>query len=59
MDLDALQFELLSALGRGRTLAQALAASARLHRGPQAALQLRIQAACASFMAEGLFQAVR
>jgi len=59
MDLDALQFELLSALGRGRTLAQALAASARLHRGPQAALQRRIQAACASFMAEGLFQAVR
>jgi hypothetical protein len=59
MDLDALQFELLSALCRGRTLAQALAAAARLHRGPQAALQRRIQAACASFMAEGLFQAVR
>ena len=59
MDLDALQFELLSALCRGRTLAQALAAAARLHRGSQAALQRRIQSACASFMAEGLFQALR
>jgi hypothetical protein len=59
MDLDRLQFELLSALCRGRTLAQALAAAARLQRGSQADLQRRIQAACASFMAEGLFQAVR
>jgi len=59
MDLDRLQFELLTALCRGRTLAQALASAARVHRGPQALLQRRIQAACASFMAEGLFQAVR
>jgi len=59
MDLDALQFELLSALCRGRTLAQALGSAARLQRGSQADLQRRIQAACASFMAEGLFQAVR
>jgi len=59
MDLDPLQFQLLSALCRGRTLAQALGAAARLQRGSQADLQRRIQAACASFMAEGLFQAVR
>jgi len=59
MDLDALQFELLAALCRGRTLAQALAAAARKHRGSPADLAQRIQSACASFVAEGLFRAVR
>ncbi len=59
MDLDRLQFELLAALCRGRTLAQALAGAARAHRGSQAALLQRIQSACASFVAEGLFRSVR
>jgi len=59
MDLDRLQFVLLSNLCRGRTLVQALGSAARLQRGSQKDLQRRIQAACASFVAEGLFQAVR
>jgi hypothetical protein len=59
MDLDRLQFELLSALCRGRTLSQALAAAARGHRGSQAELAQRVQAACASFVSEGFFSAVR
>ncbi len=59
MDLDRLQFELLDSLCRGRTLAQALGAAARRHRGRQAELQRRVHAACSNFMAEGLFQAVR
>ena len=59
MDLDALQFELLASLCRGRTLGQALARAARAHRGPAAELEGRIQSACASFLAEGFFQSVR
>jgi len=59
MDLDRTQFELLAALCRGRTLGQALAAAARVHRGSQARLLARVQAACANFVSEGLFSAVR
>lgn len=59
MDLDRVQFELLSTLCRGRTLAQALAAGARVHRGTQEQLLNRIRSACASFVSEGLFQALR
>jgi hypothetical protein len=59
MDLDRLQWGLLAALCRGRPLAVALQSAARLQRGSQAELQRRIQDACASFVAEGFFQAVR
>ncbi|MBK7645163.1 MAG: putative DNA-binding domain-containing protein [Planctomycetes bacterium] len=59
MDLDALQFELLASLCRGRTLARALEDAAGLHRGPQAELLQRIQSACASFVSEGFFRAFR
>jgi len=59
MDLDRLQFELLAALCRGRTLAQALEHAARGHRGSQAELAKRVQGACASFVSEGFFGAVR
>lgn len=59
MDLDPLQFALLAALCRGRTLGQALSAAARAHRGPRAQLSRRVQSACASFVSEGLFRCVR
>jgi hypothetical protein len=59
LDLDPLQFALLSALCRGRTLGQALAAATRAHRGPRAELPRRVQSACASFVSEGLFRSVR
>jgi Putative DNA-binding domain len=59
MDLDRVQFELLSALCRGRTLAQALGAAARVHRGSQEQLLNRIRSACANFVAEGLFRRLR
>ena len=59
MDLDRVQFELLAALCRGKTLAQALGAAASVHRGSQAELLQRIQAACANFVSEGFFQALR
>ena len=59
MDLDRLQFELLAALCRGRTLAQALERAARVHRGSQVQLAKRVQGACASFVSEGFFRAVR
>jgi hypothetical protein len=59
MDIDRLQFTVLTALLRGRTLAQALSAGAAVYRGPKAKLQSSIHAAFSEWVSEGFFAGVR
>lgn len=58
MDLPRAPFAVLSALCRGRTLAQALASGARSHRGPRAELEREVQRCFAEWTSEGFFRAV-
>ena len=59
MDLDRLQFTVLSALVAGQTLAEALALGAQIYRGPKGGLERAIHGAFSEWVAEGFFADIR